>query len=87
MPTLSNWLNKNKVQYVQSVSDWKEAIQIAGRPLLDEGAISPAYIDYQTERRDRPLFRDCSAHRDAAYATRAGRNGAGALYRQTGPGG
>ena len=45
MPTLSNWLNKNKVQYVQSVSDWKEAIQIAGRQLLDEGAISPAYID------------------------------------------
>ncbi|BBQ85433.1 MULTISPECIES: PTS sugar transporter subunit IIA [Enterobacteriaceae] len=45
MPTLSNWLNKNKVQYVQSVSDWKEAIQIAGRPLLDEGAISPVYID------------------------------------------
>ena len=41
MPTLSNWLNKNKVQYVQSVSDWKEAIQNAGLPLLDEGAISP----------------------------------------------
>lgn len=45
MPTLSNWLNKDKVQYVESVADWKEAIQIAGRPLLEEGAISPAYID------------------------------------------
>lgn len=45
MPTLSNWLNKDKIQYVESVADWKEAIQIAGRPLLEEGAISPAYID------------------------------------------
>ncbi|WP_052285389.1 PTS sugar transporter subunit IIA [Kluyvera genomosp. 1] len=45
MPTLSNWLNKDKVQYVESVSDWKEAIQIAARPLLAEGAISPAYIE------------------------------------------
>ena len=45
MPTLSNWLNKDKVQYVKSVADWKEAIQIAARPLLAEGAISPAYVE------------------------------------------
>ena len=45
MPTLSNWLNKDKVQYVKSVADWKEAIQIAARPLLAEGAISPADLD------------------------------------------
>lgn len=45
MPTLSNWLNKNKIQYVESVADWKEAIQIAARPLLDEGAISADYVD------------------------------------------
>ena len=45
MPTLSNWLNKDKVQYVKSVADWKEAIQIAARPLLAEDAISPAYVE------------------------------------------
>ncbi|MCE9889379.1 PTS sugar transporter subunit IIA [Kluyvera intermedia] len=45
MSTLSNWLNKDKVQYVKSVADWKEAIQIAARPLLAEGAISPAYVE------------------------------------------
>ena len=27
------------------MADWKEAIQIAARPLLAEGAISPAYVE------------------------------------------
>ncbi len=44
MPTLSNWLNKDKVQYVGSVADWKEAIETAARPLLAEGAISTEYV-------------------------------------------
>ena len=44
MPTLSNWLNKDKVQYVESVADWKEAIETAARPLLAEGAISTEYV-------------------------------------------
>jgi len=45
MSHLANWLNSEKIQYIDSVSDWKEAIRIAGTPLLNEGAISPAYID------------------------------------------
>jgi ascorbate PTS system EIIA or EIIAB component len=45
MSNLSKWLNEEKIQYLASVSDWKEAIQVAGRPLLNEGAISQQYID------------------------------------------
>ncbi|ADU70526.1 PTS sugar transporter subunit IIA [Pantoea sp. At-9b] len=45
MSNLSKWLNEEKIQYLTSVSDWKEAIQVAGRPLLNEGAISQQYID------------------------------------------
>lgn len=58
MPTLSNWLNKDKVQYVKSVADWKEAIQIAARPLLAEGAISPAYVESIIKQKEKigPYF-------------------------------
>jgi PTS system ascorbate-specific IIA component len=45
MSNLSKWLNDEKIQYLKNVSDWKEAIQVAGRPLLNEGAISQQYID------------------------------------------
>ena len=45
MSHLAKWLNNEKVQYVERVADWKEAIQIAGTPLLNEGAISQSYIE------------------------------------------
>ncbi|WP_312227547.1 PTS sugar transporter subunit IIA [Pseudescherichia sp.] len=45
MSHLATWLNNEKIQYVESVADWKEAIQIAGLPLLNEGAISQSYIE------------------------------------------
>lgn len=45
MTYLTNWLNNEKVQYVEKVADWKEALLIAGRPLLSEGAISQDYLD------------------------------------------
>lgn len=45
MSHLENWLNNEKIEYVENVADWKEAILIAGRPLLNEGAISQDYID------------------------------------------
>lgn len=45
MSAISSWLNESKVQFVPSVSDWKSAIELAGRPLLNEGAISQSYID------------------------------------------
>lgn len=45
MSHLATWLNNEKIQYVESVADWKQAIQIAGLPLLNEGAISQSYIE------------------------------------------
>ncbi|POT98018.1 PTS mannitol transporter subunit IIA [Escherichia sp. ESNIH1] len=45
MSQLAKWLNNEKVQYVDKVTDWKEAIQIAGLPLLNEVAISQRYIE------------------------------------------
>ncbi|AOR63828.1 PTS sugar transporter subunit IIA [Pectobacterium wasabiae] len=45
MSHLANWLNNERIQYVENVAGWKEAVQIAGLPLLNEGAISQEYID------------------------------------------
>lgn len=45
MSHLAKWLNNEKVQYVEHVADWQDAIAIAGRPLLKEGVISQDYID------------------------------------------
>lgn len=35
MSQLAQWLNNEKIQYVDNVADWKEALQIAARPLLN----------------------------------------------------
>ncbi len=45
MANLTQWLNAEKIQYIERVSDWKEAIQVTGNPLCREGAISQDYID------------------------------------------
>lgn len=45
MANLTQWLNADKIHYLERVSDWKAAIQITGDPLLREGAISQDYID------------------------------------------
>jgi len=45
MSHLADWLNSERIQYVERVADWQEAIVLAGRPLLSEGVISQAYID------------------------------------------
>lgn len=45
MSQLEKWLSNEKIQYIETVADWKEAVQIAGNPLLEEGAISQDYID------------------------------------------
>lgn len=52
MTHLSKWLNAQKVQYQESVTDWKEAIQIAGAPLLQEGTITQNYIDAIIEQKE-----------------------------------
>lgn len=45
MANLTQWLNADKIHYLERVSDWKAAIQITGDPLLREGTISQDYID------------------------------------------
>ncbi|UYK97330.1 PTS sugar transporter subunit IIA [Pantoea stewartii] len=45
MANLTQWLSAEKIQYIERVSDWKEAIQVTGNPLCREGAISQDYID------------------------------------------
>ncbi|WP_416411760.1 PTS sugar transporter subunit IIA [Pantoea sp. App145] len=52
MSNLSKWLNEEKIQYLENISDWKEAIQVAGRPLLEEGAISQQYIDVIIQQKE-----------------------------------
>lgn len=45
MSYLGTWLNTEKIQYIESVNDWKEALLIAGCPLINEGIITQNYID------------------------------------------
>ncbi|OON42192.1 PTS mannitol transporter subunit IIA [Izhakiella australiensis] len=58
MANLSNWLNKNTIQYIDSVADWQEAIVLAGRPLLQTEAISQRYIETIIEQKQQigPYF-------------------------------
>ncbi|MCX8712882.1 PTS sugar transporter subunit IIA [Gilliamella sp. B3464] len=41
---LDKWLTNQTVNIVDSVDDWKEAIQLCAKPLLESNAISPSYI-------------------------------------------
>lgn len=58
MSHLAKWLDNEKIQYVESVTDWQEALVIAGRPLLSEGAISQDYIDAIIQQKEEigPFF-------------------------------
>ncbi|OCG26013.1 hypothetical protein A9G11_01415 [Gilliamella sp. wkB108] len=42
---LGKWLTNQTVNIVDSVNDWKEAIQLCAAPLLKNKAITPNYID------------------------------------------
>jgi mannitol operon transcriptional antiterminator len=44
-PNLTDLLNEETILFVKRVKDWKEAIQLAAKPLLTNGSITPAYID------------------------------------------
>lgn len=43
-PMLKDLLTKQCIQFVEEVGDWKEAIALAAKPLLDGGYITNAYI-------------------------------------------
>ncbi len=42
---LSDYLTDKHIQLYDEVTDWKQALEIAGKPLLDEGVITRRYID------------------------------------------
>lgn len=42
-------LEREKIQRVKSVSDWKEAVRLAAKPLLDSGDIEPSYVEAMIE--------------------------------------
>lgn len=44
MSALSRWLNENRIQYVNAVDDWQEALALVARPLLDDGTITADYV-------------------------------------------
>ncbi|MCI3434705.1 PTS sugar transporter subunit IIA, partial [Escherichia coli] len=42
---LKNLLNTKVVQVVEQVKDWREAVAISCRPLIENGSIEPRYVD------------------------------------------
>lgn len=42
---LNKILSKKNIKIVENVKDWKEAIEIASKPLIENGAIEEKYID------------------------------------------
>jgi len=46
---LTQLLTKDKIQLKEAVADWKEAIQIAANPLLEQGFIEESYIEAMIE--------------------------------------
>lgn len=44
-PLLKDLVTENRINLVNSVSDWKEAIRLAARPLEEDQSIEPSYVD------------------------------------------
>ncbi len=44
MANLTTWLNKERIQYVNTVVDWQEAIALVAEPLLIDGTITADYV-------------------------------------------
>ncbi|WEJ90624.1 MAG: PTS sugar transporter subunit IIA [Klebsiella huaxiensis] len=42
---ISTWLTEKKIQIVDSVSDWKQAVAISAQPLLADESINEHYIE------------------------------------------
>lgn len=42
---LKNLLNTEVVQVVEQAKDWREAVAISCRPLIENGSIEPRYVD------------------------------------------
>lgn len=46
---LTDLITQKRIQCVEQVSDWKDAIRIASHPLLEDGSIHESYVDAMVE--------------------------------------
>lgn len=53
LPRLTNLLKKEAIILQRKVSNWKEAIRLAGKPLIDLGYISESYVKAAIENKER----------------------------------
>ncbi|QCR35475.1 PTS sugar transporter subunit IIA [Nissabacter sp. SGAir0207] len=42
---LNQWLTDDRLHYCREVADWQEAVRLSARPLLQQGIITPAYVE------------------------------------------
>ena len=45
LPSLLNYLNEERIRFIEEVDDWKEGIRLACAPLIEEQKIMPQYIE------------------------------------------
>lgn len=55
---LSTWLTHDTVKIVDTIDDWKQAVRLSAIPLLENGTISPNYIQaiYQMHENIGPYY-------------------------------
>ncbi|WHP32739.1 PTS sugar transporter subunit IIA [Trabulsiella odontotermitis] len=41
---LSQWIHDGTILLEETVADWKQAVELCARPLLDSGTITPDYV-------------------------------------------
>ncbi|WP_340607750.1 PTS sugar transporter subunit IIA [Xenorhabdus bharatensis] len=55
---LRTLLTRDVIQWLPDVRDWREAIEIACQPLIDNGAIQPSYVEaiYESHEKFGPYY-------------------------------
>ena len=48
-PMLNELLTENRINSIDSVCDWKQAIAVAAKPLIDDGSITNVYVESMIE--------------------------------------
>ena len=46
---LTDLITQKRIQCIERVSDWREAIRTASAPLLEDGSIQESYVDAMVE--------------------------------------
>ncbi|MEE3649761.1 MULTISPECIES: PTS sugar transporter subunit IIA [unclassified Brenneria] len=42
---LTDWINENNLQLFTQVDDWRQAVALSIRPMIDNGSVEPRYLD------------------------------------------